>query len=861
MAQTIKIKRSTSNNPSSLGFGQLAIRDSSGSVKLYVGNNSDTAVEVGGESFAKLASPAFTGTPTAPTQTAADNSTKVATTAYADGAAAGKQDTLVSGTNIKTVNGSSLLGSGNITISGGSTPGGTTGQIQYNDDGDLAGFTVGGDMSLDTSTGTATIANNAITNAKAAQMAAHTFKGNNTGSTANATDLTATQLTAELDAVVGDSGSGGTKGLVPAPGSGDASAQKYLKADGTWDTPSSTSGIPLGSIVASFASTAPEGCILADGSAVSRTTYAALFAHLITDQGFSPQTFTVTIASPAVFTKTGHGFKGGERERLATTGALPTGLNTNTDYFVKYIDANTYQVSTSLGGASINTTGSQSGTHTYLQSLFGLGDGATTFNLPDLRGQIIQGLDATPSRSLGTAGIDALTYSSGVTSASGITAVKYYIKYTLAGTTAEAFSTGSFIVNEIPTGLVNSSNTVFTLSTVPTTDVLLVVNGSVLKSGIGKDFTISSNVLTLAVAPTTGYNITASYGNNSVNNYQVQRNVLINGGFNVWQRGTSFATIASGTYAADRWFYNKSGAAVHTVTRDTDVPTVAQAGQVFSYSYKLACTTTDVSVAGGDTVSFTQPVEGVNFKRIAQKPIVLSFWVKAVKTGIYCVSIQNGSIDRSQVAEYTVNTTNTWEYKTVSLLATPSSGTWNYDTSVGLYVSFTLMSGTSRQTTAGAWQTGDYNATSNQVNACDNVANNFFLTGVQLEAGAVATPFEGRALEQEMVDCNRYYQKSYSYSTAPGTVTNTGYESAWAINTLDLYTYGLVNFAQRMRTAPTVAVYNPATGTAGQVRDLSASTNKTANINNVSEKGFNLQVTSAVAGNAYTWHYTASAEL
>jgi hypothetical protein len=86
-----------------------------------------------------------------------------------------------------------------------------------------------------TSVGNATsVANNAITNAMLDQMAQHTFKGNNTGATANALDLTATQLTAELNSFVGDSGAGGTKGLVPAPASGDAAANKYLHADGTW---------------------------------------------------------------------------------------------------------------------------------------------------------------------------------------------------------------------------------------------------------------------------------------------------------------------------------------------------------------------------------------------------------------------------------------------------------------------------------------------------------------------------------------------------------------------------------------------------------------------------------------------------
>jgi hypothetical protein len=122
---------------------------------------------------------------------------------------------------------------------GGSTsPGGSNGQIQFNSSGVFGGFTLGGDATVNTGTGALTIAANAVSNAKAAQMAANTLKGNNTGGTANAADLTATQATAMLNAVVGDSGSGGTKGLVPAPGAGDAAAGKFLKADGTFAVPS-----------------------------------------------------------------------------------------------------------------------------------------------------------------------------------------------------------------------------------------------------------------------------------------------------------------------------------------------------------------------------------------------------------------------------------------------------------------------------------------------------------------------------------------------------------------------------------------------------------------------------------------------
>lgn len=94
-----------------------------------------------------------------------------------------------------------------------------------------------GDVTTSVGAVATTLATNIVTNAKAAQMAAHTIKGNNTGSTANAIDLTDAQVAAELPAVVGDSGSGGTKGLVPAPASGDAAAGKFLKADGTFAVP------------------------------------------------------------------------------------------------------------------------------------------------------------------------------------------------------------------------------------------------------------------------------------------------------------------------------------------------------------------------------------------------------------------------------------------------------------------------------------------------------------------------------------------------------------------------------------------------------------------------------------------------
>lgn len=139
---------------------------------------------------------------------------------------------------------------------------------------------------------------------------------------------------------------------------------------------------------------APSGWLVCNGQAVSRTTYASLFARL----NFAQGAVTITIASPAVLTLTAHGRQTGQRVYLTTTGSLPTGLSVNTVYYAIRIDANTLNLATSqanaLAGTAINTSGSQSGTHT-LNVTWGLGDGSTTFNVPDLRKMVVVGQDTS----------------------------------------------------------------------------------------------------------------------------------------------------------------------------------------------------------------------------------------------------------------------------------------------------------------------------------------------------------------------------------------------------------------------------------------------------------------------------------
>ena len=231
------------------------------------------------------------------------------------------------------------------------------------------------------------------------------------------------------------------------------------------------------------------------------------------------------------------------------------------------------------------------------------------------------------------------------------------------------------------------------------------------------------------------------------------RNKIINGDMTISQRGTSFAAVANSTYTLDRFVWFASGTMVVTITQSTDVP-----NDTFQNSLKVDVTTVDTSTAAGDFAIINQKIEGYNVRDLIGQTFTLSFWVKSPKTGIHCASFINSGVNRSYVLEYTVITANTWEYKTVTVVGgLITGGTWNWTNGIGLNVVFSLKGGTTFQTTTGSWQVGDFQCTSNQVNIMDNVANDFFLTGVQLEVGTVATPFERRPYGTELVLCQRYF--------------------------------------------------------------------------------------------------------
>jgi hypothetical protein len=289
-------------------------------------------------------------------------------------------------------------------------------------------------------------------------------------------------------------------------------------------------------------------------------------------------------------------------------------------------------------------------------------------------------------------------------------------------------------------------------------------------------------------------------------------NDIINAMMDIWQRNTTFTSINNGDYSADRFQYYKGGSMVHDILRSTDTPSTN-----FNYSLHVDCTTADTSIATGEFTTISQKIEGYNFKKYIDNYGTLGFWVKSAKTGIHCVSFINSGADRSYVAEYTVNATNTWEYKTITVLFDETGGTWDYINGIGITIRWALAAGTTFQTTKDTWQTGNYYATSNQVNVCDNAANDFKLTGITFNLGSSAIDFNYYDYEKEIARCQRYYEKNYNLSVVPGTATGTatGYVLYVGSSVADTINFPSISFKVRKRlNSVTVTTYSSYVGTA-----------------------------------------------
>ena len=339
------------------------------------------------------------------------------------------------------------------------------------------------------------------------------------------------------------------------------------------------------------------------------------------------------------------------------------------------------------------------------------------------------------------------------------------------------------------------------------------------------------------------------------------RNRIINGDMRIDQRATVATT--NDTYVTDRWQLSFSTTGAIQAAQSGDFPAT------FSQSLLFDVTTADTSIAAGEFAGFFHYIEGLNTADFAwgtasAQTVTLSFWVKSTTTGTYCVNFGNSANNRAYIAEYSIAAANTWEKKTITIVG-DTTGTWLTSTGRGVRVSFIFACGSTYHATANSWGAGNFFATSNQVNLLASATNEIRITGVQLEPGSTATPFERRSYGQELALCQRYYEKSYDLATAPGAVTTNGQvvsQINFTSGTTDLQ-FAVAFFNVRKRATPTVAVYSPASGNAARTRDTIGGSDITSISVSGSESNLGVQTypLTSRGSQVVSFQWTASAEL
>ena len=250
------------------------------------------------------------------------------------------------------------------------------------------------------------------------------------------------------------------------------------------------------------------------------------------------------------------------------------------------------------------------------------------------------------------------------------------------------------------------------------------------------------------------------------------RNRIINGDMRIDQRNNGAAYIITGDseYGLDRFQARTYGGSGRFSMQQ-----VSEAPAGFTNSLKVTVTTTDTSGTAG--YSIEQRIEGLNitdfnFGSVNAKTYTVSFWVKASIAGTYTLGNRTNNATASCVNTYTINSANTWEKKIITFPAN-TDYTTSTGTNIGILCDFGFGAQTSKSTsTLGVWQAGNYVFNSGQVDLMQTSGATWQVTGVQLEAGSVATPFEHRQYGQELALCQRYYEiiAHYCGNTSYGTI-------------------------------------------------------------------------------------------
>jgi hypothetical protein len=345
------------------------------------------------------------------------------------------------------------------------------------------------------------------------------------------------------------------------------------------------------------------------------------------------------------------------------------------------------------------------------------------------------------------------------------------------------------------------------------------------------------------------------------------RNKIINGAMTIDQRNAGAAVTVNANaffFPVDRFpGFGQSADGVFTLQRSATAP------NGFTNSVIATVTTDDASIGATQEYGIAQNIEGFNVADLGwgaagASAVTLSFWVRSSVTGTHSGSLSNNAYNRAYAFSYTISVADTFEYKTITIPG-DTTGTWLKDSGTGIRLRWNLGTGSTYLGTAGAWGSSFLNGATGSVQLISTNGATFYLTGVQLEAGDTATPFEHRSFGAELALCQRYFEKSYDLGTVAGAANENGMAITWAASVTNYYSFS-TKFLVSKRATPTVTLYNPESGTTSEMRNTDSGGYVTvAGIGQVGQTApFVFLYSSSAAsagGNRYSIQWTASAEL
>lgn len=334
-----------------------------------------------------------------------------------------------------------------------------------------------------------------------------------------------------------------------------------------------------------------------------------------------------------------------------------------------------------------------------------------------------------------------------------------------------------------------------------------------------------------------------------------ERNIITNSGLDNWQRGTSGFTT-SGQYSADRFLPLQSHSASFSIDRDTDLPI----GAVGQYSLKFSVTT-GAATGVNDWSGLQHRIEASDIQHLAGKYVTLSFWYKSNVTGKHSFTlIETGPQLIRYTHEFQIDYADTWIPISHTFQIYPTAD-WGSGVAKGATLAFNTSIGSNFHAPNDTWVTNGGFGTATMVDLMSTTSNYFKISDIMFHEGSKAVPFSrrGNSLAEELQLCQRYYEKSYLQSVAPGSISDTG-KRGFNVGTSTTSNFAFHLFFMTLkRDIPLITTYSPVTGASGKGDRNGTDTNAVPF--SASEYGCLISDTGTNSAFSYWCHFTADSEI